>query len=74
MGSERSDSYPLRLYVHHAFPTIALLTVAEVGAFIIERAGTDMQDVMTRLEPRWRENIHVIHQVQSLQLLLFSLY
>jgi len=36
--------------------------LCDFGAFIIERAGTDMKDVMTRLEPRWRENIHVIHQ------------
>src|SRR5215469_4910623 len=33
------------------------------GAFIIERAGTDLEDVMSRLEPKWRDNIHVIHQV-----------
>jgi nicotinamide mononucleotide adenylyltransferase len=33
------------------------------GAFIIERAGTDLEDVMSKLEPKWRDNIHVIHQV-----------
>lgn len=34
-----------------------------VGAFIIERAGTDLDDAMSKLEPKWRNNIHVIHQV-----------
>jgi nicotinic acid mononucleotide adenylyltransferase len=29
-----------------------------------------MKDVMTRLEPRWRENIHVIHQVRPLSVLV----
>lgn len=32
------------------------------GAFIIERAGTDIDEAMAKLEPRWKENIHVIHQ------------
>jgi hypothetical protein len=41
-----------------------ILTDYAVGAFIIERAGTDMADVMTKLQPAWRENIHVIHQVR----------
>jgi len=36
--------------------------LCDFGAFIIERAGTDMADVMTKLQPAWRENIHVIHQ------------
>ena len=40
-----------------------ILTSYAVGAFIIERAGTDLADVMTKLQPAWRENIHVIHQV-----------
>jgi len=36
--------------------------LVDFGAFIIERTGTDLADVLTKLEPAWRENIHVIHQ------------
>lgn len=32
------------------------------GAFIIERAGTDIHQALSSLQP-WRENIHVIQQV-----------
>ncbi len=35
------------------------------GAFIIERAGTDLEDAMLKLQPKWRDNIHVIHQVTT---------
>jgi nicotinamide mononucleotide adenylyltransferase len=35
------------------------------GAFIIERQGTDLDDAISKLEPSWRKNIHVIHQVCS---------
>lgn len=37
-----------------------------VGAFIIERIGTDLDDVLSKLEQndrKWRANIYVIHQV-----------
>ncbi|KAF2399543.1 Nucleotidylyl transferase [Trichodelitschia bisporula] len=33
-----------------------------VGAFIIERAGTDLNDILTKLQPEWREHIYVIKQ------------
>jgi hypothetical protein len=36
-----------------------------VGAFVIERAGTDLDDVLSKLKPKWRDNIKVIHQVRS---------
>lgn len=34
----------------------------DYGAFIIERAGTDLNDALSRLESEWKENIWVIHQ------------
>lgn len=37
--------------------------ILSVGAFIIERIGTDLDDVLSKLEPEWRSNIYVIHQV-----------
>ena len=32
------------------------------GAFIVERAGTDIHQALSSLQ-RWRQNIHVIQQV-----------
>lgn len=34
----------------------------DFGAFVIERAGTDLDDVLSKLKPLWRDNIRVIHQ------------
>ncbi|KAE9961396.1 hypothetical protein BLS_002191 [Venturia inaequalis] len=39
--------------------------LVDFGAFIIERIGTDLDDVLSKLEqndPKWRANIYVIHQ------------
>ncbi|KAF2672822.1 nicotinamide mononucleotide adenylyl transferase [Microthyrium microscopicum] len=36
--------------------------LTDYGAFIIERAGTDMADALQRLKPEWRERVHAIHQ------------
>lgn len=39
--------------------------LCDYGAFIIERAGTNLDEAMEKLEPRWRERILVIHQVRQ---------
>ncbi|KIW08643.1 nicotinate (nicotinamide) nucleotide adenylyltransferase [Verruconis gallopava] len=36
--------------------------LCDFGAFVIERAGTDLDDVLSKLKPKWRDNIKVIHQ------------
>jgi nicotinamide mononucleotide adenylyltransferase len=39
--------------------------IKAVGAIVIERAGTDLATVLTRLKPAWKDNIRVIHQVKT---------
>jgi len=36
--------------------------ICDYGAVIIERAGTNIDEVMAQLEPKWQKHIYVIHQ------------
>ena len=33
------------------------------GCITIERSGTDLDDAISKLDPSWREHVHVIHQM-----------